>query len=383
MAGAAVLGRLSWKVCTVVGLRDETATARTIALQVPEWPGHVAGQRVDLRVTAADGYSAVRDYSIASAPRADGRIELSVERLPDGEVSPYLTQNLAIGDVLEVRGPIGGWFVWREGQVEPIQLIAGGSGIAPLMAMIRSRAAAPSTAPFRLLYSVRGPDRVWYGDELRALAADGIGITFVYTRTAPPDWSRPPGRIDATLLAEAAWASTFSPTCYVCGPTSFVEHVAELLVDAGHDPDRIRTERFGPTVSQRLALARSGDGRMCSTRTDRFTSVPDGRLQLPLPVRSDGYASRANQTKMVSVDSTVLLPPRSIRKRVGALRSTGTVSGLVAGEPLAPTCTDEREVMFGRQRSAVCSLLSRGSLRKHSHLLEEGVQSRVKTAQQR
>ena len=168
MAGTAILGRLSWKVCTVVWLRDETASARTIALQVPEWPGHVAGQRVDLRVTAADGYSAVRDYSIASAPRADGRIELSVERLPDGEVSPYLTQNLAIGDVLEVRGPIGGWFVWREGQVEPIQLIAGGSGIAPLMAMIRSRAAGASAAPFRLLYSVRGPDTVWYRDELRA-----------------------------------------------------------------------------------------------------------------------------------------------------------------------------------------------------------------------
>ena len=161
MAGAAVLGRLSWKVCTVVGLRDETATARTIALQVPEWPGHVAGQRVDLRVTAADGYSAVRDYSIASAPRADGRIELSVERLPDGEVSPYLTQNLAIGDVIEVRGPIGGWFVWREGQVEPIQLIAGGSGIAPLMAMIRSRAAGASAAPFG--YSTRSAVRTRCG----------------------------------------------------------------------------------------------------------------------------------------------------------------------------------------------------------------------------
>jgi len=247
MAGTAVLGRLRWKVGTVVGLRDETATARTIALQVPEWPGHVAGQRVDLRVTAADGYSAVREYSIASAPRADGRIELSIERLPDGEVSPYLTQTLAVGDVLEVRGPIGGWFVWREGQVEPIQLIAGGSGIAPLMAMIRSRAAGASAAPFRLLYSVRGPDTVWYRDELRALAADGIGVTFVYTRTAPPDWSRPPGRINATVLAEAGFASTVSPTCYVCGSTSFVEHVAELLVNAGHDPGRIRTERFGPT----------------------------------------------------------------------------------------------------------------------------------------
>jgi ferredoxin-NADP reductase len=251
MAGTAVLGRLSWTVCTVVGLRDETATARTIVLQVPEWPGHVAGQRVDLRVTAADGYSAVREYSIASPPCADGRIELSVERLPDGEVSPYLTQTLAVGDVVEVRGPIGGWFVWRESQIEPIQLIAGGSGIVPLMAMIRSRAAAASAAPFRLLYSVRGPDTVWYHDELRALAADGIGITFVYTRTAPPGWSRPPGRIDAILLAEAGWASTVAPTCYVCGPTSFVGYVAELLVEAGHHPGRIRTERFGPTGSHR------------------------------------------------------------------------------------------------------------------------------------
>jgi ferredoxin-NADP reductase len=251
MAGAAVRRRLSWQVCTVVGLRDETATARTIALQVPEWPGHVAGQRVDLRVTAADGYAAVREYSIASAPRTDGRIELSVERLPDGEVSPYLTQSLAIGDVLEVRGPIGGWFVWREGQVEPIQLIAGGSGIAPLMAMIRSRVGSASTARFRLLYSVRGPDTVWYRDEWRALAASGIDVTVVYTRTAPPGWSRPTGRIDAALLAEATWAPTVAPTCYVCGPTSFVEHVAGLLVNAGHDPGRIRTERFGPTGAQR------------------------------------------------------------------------------------------------------------------------------------
>ena len=155
MAGAAVLRRLKWHVCSVVALRDETATARTIALQVPDWPGHVAGQRVDIRVTAADGYSAVRQYSIASAPSADGRIELSVERLPDGEVSPYLTQDLAVGDSVELRGPIGGWFVWHEDQTEPIQLVAGGSGIVPLMAMIRSRAAAGSPAPFRLLYSVR------------------------------------------------------------------------------------------------------------------------------------------------------------------------------------------------------------------------------------
>src|SRR5262245_27120459 len=153
MAGTAIRGRLSWKVCTVIALRDETPTARTIVLQVPEWPGHLAGQRIDLRVTAADGYSAVREYSIASAPGVDGRLELSVERLPDGEVSRYLTEDLAIGDLVELRGPIGGWFVWRDEQAEPIQLIAGGSGIVPLMAMIRSRAATRSAAPFRLLYS--------------------------------------------------------------------------------------------------------------------------------------------------------------------------------------------------------------------------------------
>ena len=249
MAGAAVLGRLEWHLCTVVALRDETATARTIALQVPDWPGHVAGQRVDLRVTAAHGYSAVREYSLASAPREDGRVELSVERLPDGEVSPYLTQDLAIGDRLELRGPIGGWFVWRDDQIEAIQLLAGGSGIVPLMAMIRSRATARSRAPFRLLYSVRHPASVWYRDELQSLIADadGVDVTYLYTRSAPPKWSRPPGRIDASLLAEASWSAVLSPTCYVCGPTSFVERVAGLLTASDHCPQRIRTERFGPT----------------------------------------------------------------------------------------------------------------------------------------
>ena len=249
MAGAAVLGRLKWHLCTVVALRDETETARTIALQAPDWPGHVAGQRVDLRVTAADGYSAVRQYSIASAPSTDGRIELSVERLPDGEVSPYLTQDLAVGGSLELRGPIGGWFVWHHDQTEPILLAAGGSGIVPLMSMIRSRAAAGSSTPFRLLYSVRHPASIWYRDELQNLTADdhGVDVRYVYTRSAPPNWPRPPARIDATLVAEAGWPPTLSPTCYVCGPTSFVEHVAELLTASGHRPERIRTERFGPT----------------------------------------------------------------------------------------------------------------------------------------
>src|SRR3989442_1292436 len=205
-----------WRVGTVVALRDETATARTIALQVPDWPGHIAGQRVDLRVTAGDGYSAVREYSIASAPRPDGRLELSVERVPDGELSPYLTQDLAVGDRVELRGPIGGWFVRRHDQIEPIQLVAGGSGIVPLMAMIRSRAAARSAAPFRLLYSVRNPASVWYLHELQALESDrGVGITYIYTRAAPANWPRPPGRIDATVVADASWPASVSPTCYV------------------------------------------------------------------------------------------------------------------------------------------------------------------------
>src|SRR5215468_85028 len=163
MARAALFGRrIMWRVGTVIALHYETATARTITLEVPDWPGHVAGQHVDVRLTAPDGYSAVRSYSIASAPNPEGRVELTVERLPDGEVSPYLTQEVAVGDRLELRGPIGGWFVWRTEQTEPIQLIAGGSGVVPLMAMIRSRAAAGGKVPFRLLYSVREPSAVFY-----------------------------------------------------------------------------------------------------------------------------------------------------------------------------------------------------------------------------
>jgi len=238
-----------WRVGTVVTLHDETATARTITLQVTDWPGHVAGQHVDVRLTAADGYSAVRSYSIASAANGEGRVELTVERLPEGEVSPYLTQELAVGDRLELRGPIGGWFVWRSQQTEPVQLIAGGSGIVPLMAMIRSRALAESPARFRLLYSVREPEAVFYRDELQAISksSDSVALTYAYTRATPKDWPRPAGRIDASLIAEAAWPSSLVPTCYVCGPTSFVEGTAALLVKCGNRPDKIRTERFGPT----------------------------------------------------------------------------------------------------------------------------------------
>ncbi len=238
-----------WRIGTVVALHEETATARTITLTVPDWPGQIAGQHVDVRLTAADGYSAVRSYSIASAPNSEGRVELTVERLPEGEVSPYLTQELAVGDRLELCGPIGGWFVWRPQQPEPIQLIAGGSGIVPLMAMIRSRASAGSIVPFRLLYSVREPGAVFYRDELQALSErdDAVGLAYAYTRAAPKDWPRPPGRIDAALIANTTWPSKLAPTCYVCGPTSFVESAAGLLTASGNSPDKIRTERFGPT----------------------------------------------------------------------------------------------------------------------------------------
>jgi ferredoxin-NADP reductase len=238
-----------WRVGTVVALQDETETARTITLEIPDWPGHTAGQHVDVRLTAPDGYSAVRSYSIASAPNSEGRVELTVERLPDGELSPYLTQEVAVGDPLELRGPIGGWFVWRSEQTEPIQLVAGGSGLVPLIAMIRSRAASGSTSPFRLLYSVREPGAVWYRDELQALSDQdsSVTLTYAYTRAAPKDWPRPPGRIDAALIAHSTWPSNLYPTCYVCGPTSFVESASSLLTASGNDPDKIRTERFGPT----------------------------------------------------------------------------------------------------------------------------------------
>jgi ferredoxin-NADP reductase len=240
---------MMWRVGTVVALHDETLTARTITLQVPDWPSHVAGQHVDVRLTASDGYSTVRSYSIASAPNTEGRVELTVERLFDGEVSPYLTQVLAVGDRLELRGPIGGWFVWRPSQMEPIQLIAGGSGIVPLMSMIRSRALTKSTAPFRLLYSVREPAAVFFRDELQAISdrVDSVTVTYAFTRATPRGWPRAPGRVDASVVAEATWSSKLTPTCYVCGPTSFVESTAALLVGCGNRPDKLKTERFGPT----------------------------------------------------------------------------------------------------------------------------------------
>jgi ferredoxin-NADP reductase len=251
MARTAILGRVMWRVGTVLALHDETASARTLTLEVPDWPGHVAGQHVDVRLTAPDGYSAERSYSIASAPNPEKRLEITVERLPGGEVSPYLTQQLIVGDQLELRGPIGGWFVWRPEQTERIQLVAGGSGIVPLIAMIRPRASAGS-APFRLLYSVREPTAVFYREELRTLTDRGIvRINYAYTRAVPQDWPLPAGRINADLIANVTWPSTLSPTCYICGPTSFVESAAEFLSMSGHNAQKIRTERFGPTGDRR------------------------------------------------------------------------------------------------------------------------------------
>ena len=250
MARAAVLGRLTWRAAQVLEVRHESASARTLVLEVPGWPGHLPGQHVDVRLTAADGYQAHRSYSIASAP--DGsRVELTVERLADGEVSPYLTDALRPRDLLELRGPIGGWFVWRPGDQTPVQLLGGGSGVVPLMAMVRTRNANGSTTPMRLVYSTRTPDTVLYGDELRRLAGRDptLRVELVYTRRAPEGWHGPAGRLDAAQLATLAWPPSDRPGCFVCGPTGFVEAIANLLIDQGYAPERIKTERFGPTGS--------------------------------------------------------------------------------------------------------------------------------------
>ncbi len=248
MAGTAVLGRLIWHTATVVALRTETPSARTIEFRVDGWPGHQAGQHVDVRLTAADGYTATRSYSIASPPGRD-TLEITVEVIEEGEVSPYLVHEIAVGDNVEVRGPIGGWFVWRPTQVEPVQLIGGGSGLVPLMAMIRTRVASSARASFRLLYSVRRPEAVLYANELQTIAMsnDGIDVSFAYTRSAPSGWASQPKRIDADIIRMTTWPASEMPTAYVCGPTPFVESIANLLRAAGYDAARIRTERFGPT----------------------------------------------------------------------------------------------------------------------------------------
>ena len=245
MAGAAVLGRLSWQLADVVELRDETPRARSIVLAAPDWQGHRAGQHVDVRLTAEDGYQAQRSYSIASAPE-DEHLVLTVERLEDGEVSPYLVDELRPGDQLELRGPIGGYFVWETELGGPLLLLAGGSGIVPLRCILRHRAAAGSAVPARLLYSSRSLAEVIYRDELER-AADGVDVRLTLTREQPEGWTGYARRIDGVLLAELAWPAGESPLTYICGPTAFVETAASALVRLGHEPQRIRTERFGPT----------------------------------------------------------------------------------------------------------------------------------------
>jgi ferredoxin-NADP reductase len=225
-----------------VEARDETPTARTLVLDVPGWPGHLPGQHVDVRLTAPDGYSAQRSYSIASVAQGD-RIELTVQRVPEGEVSPYLVEGLAPGYPIELRGPVGGWFVWRPTDTAPVLLAAGGSGIVPLMAMVRARRAAGSRVPFRLIYSARTKNDVFYADELRKRVRDdmGLDVTYVFTRE---EQSR---RINVGDISTAGWPADFQPDCFVCGPTGFVETVANVLVALGHEPRKVKTERFGPT----------------------------------------------------------------------------------------------------------------------------------------
>lgn len=234
--------RSRWRSGRLVGARTETPTARTLRFDVPGWPGHLAGQHVDLRLTADDGYTAQRSYSL-SAPANGTHFEVTVQLVPDGEVSPYLVEDMQLGDELEVLGPVGGWFVWRPERVEPILLIGGGSGVAPLWAIWQARAAAGVGGPTRLLYSVRTPGDVLFSADL--LGTPGVEV--LYTREAPVGYARPARRIDADDLRAHGLPADIHPTCYVCGPTSFVEPVIEMLIDAGHDATRVRAERFGAT----------------------------------------------------------------------------------------------------------------------------------------
>jgi ferredoxin-NADP reductase len=261
--------RLAWRAATLLAAGRESATARTLLFEVPGWPGHLAGQHVIVRLTATGGYSAQRSYSIASAPPAGDRVELTVQRLEDGEVSPYLADVIEPGDQVEIRGPIGGWFVWDHDSAAPVQLIAGGSGIVPLMSMVR---AASGTVPIRLLYSARTPADVIYPGELaRRAQAGSLAVTYLFTRAGQQPPSAPAGtrgaatlaasatavtsaapvalhgRIRADVVADVTWSPRDNPAIFICGPSGFVGAAASLLIAAGHAPSTIKTERFGPT----------------------------------------------------------------------------------------------------------------------------------------
>ena len=244
MAETAVLGRITWLTASVAGDVQETPRVRTLDLDVPSWAGHRAGQHLDVRLTAEDGYQAERSYSIASAP--GNGVQLTIERLDDGEVSPYLVDDAREGDQFEVRGPIGGYFVWDGDEPGPVLLIAGGSGVVPLMAIARHRARIGSTTPMKLLYSSRTWDDIIYRDELEKL---GIDVVHTLTRAQPPDWTGYSRRIDVDMLREVAWPASESPRVYVCGSTRFVDAAADGLLELGYEANWIRTERFGATGS--------------------------------------------------------------------------------------------------------------------------------------
>ena len=245
---AVQLYRTLWRIGEVIEVVVETPRTKSLVLDVPGWEGHRAGQHVDVRLTAPDGYRAQRSYSVASAPEDEG-IVLTVDRLDDGEVSPYLTDVLVVGDKLELRGPIGGYFVWEAEDGGPLLLVGGGSGVAPLMAMIRHRAAVGSEVPARLLYSSRSHEEIIYREELEDLAdQDGsLEVVHTLTRSRPEGWGGYGRRIDAQMLREVSWPPDESPLAFVCGPTPLVEEVGTALVGLGHDPARVKTERFGPT----------------------------------------------------------------------------------------------------------------------------------------
>jgi len=240
---------LEWQLATVKSIREETYRTKTLALSLPAWVAHRPGQHYDVRLTAPDGYQAQRSYSIASEPERTGEIDLTVERLAEGEVSTYLHDVLAPGDRIEVRGPIGGYFVWEASLGGPLLLVAGGSGVVPLMSMVRHRRAAGSNVPTHLLYSSRTPEDVIYADELRGLqqSEDGLRVIQTFTRTQPPNWTGYARRIDAAMLKEVAAPLGRRAQAFICGPTLLVEAAADGLVEAGLSPERIKTERFGPS----------------------------------------------------------------------------------------------------------------------------------------
>jgi ferredoxin-NADP reductase len=244
MERAALRRGLTWQTATVASITSETATVSTIVLDPPDWPGHLAGQHLDVRLTAEDGYVAERSYSIASAPGEP--LAITVERLEDGEVSPYLTQQLRAGDELELRGPIGGYFAWGPGDGGPLTLLAGGSGVVPLRCILRHRQRTGSRVPARLLYSARALPEVIYRDELDTYR-DWAEVSYTLTRSQPPGWTGFSRRIDAALLTDVAWPAAGNPLAFMCGPTNFVETAAAALVGLGYPADRVKTERFGAT----------------------------------------------------------------------------------------------------------------------------------------